>query len=58
MENITPLSIRHILVPLDGSRLAESALNPAIVLAGRLGARVTLGQRSFARSVLSKKQRP
>jgi nucleotide-binding universal stress UspA family protein len=42
MEAITPQPITHILVPLDGSRLAESALSPAIALAGRLGVRVTL----------------
>src|SRR5436190_155961 len=40
MAAITPLPITHILVPLDGSRLAESALGPAIVLGGQLGARV------------------
>lgn len=33
---------RHLLVPLDGSRLAESALPAAAELARRLGARVTL----------------
>jgi nucleotide-binding universal stress UspA family protein len=33
---------RHLLVPLDGSRLAESALPPAALLAGRMGAAVTL----------------
>lgn len=33
---------RHLLVPLDGSRLAESALPPALALARRLGARLTL----------------
>ncbi len=33
---------RHLLVPLDGSRLAESALPAAVELARRLGARVTL----------------
>ena len=31
-----------ILVPLDGSPLAEAALPPAVALAGKLGARVTL----------------
>jgi nucleotide-binding universal stress UspA family protein len=31
-----------ILVPLDGSPLAEAALPPAVALAARLGARVTL----------------
>ncbi len=34
--------IRRILVPLDGSRLAEAALPPAAVLAERLGASLTL----------------
>lgn len=33
---------RHILVPLDGSRLAESALDTAGWLAGKLGAQLTL----------------
>jgi len=33
---------RHLLVPLDGSRLAESALPAAAELARRLNARVTL----------------
>ena len=33
---------RHLLVPLDGSRLAESALPAAGELAHRLGASVTL----------------
>ncbi len=33
---------RHLLVPLDGSRLAESALPVAATLAQRLGASVTL----------------
>jgi len=37
-----PLSIVHILVPLDGSRLAESVLGPATDLARATGARVTL----------------
>ena len=34
--------IRHILVPLDGSPLAEEALPAAAGLAGRAGAKVTL----------------
>lgn len=42
MVTVGPLPINHILVPLDGSRLAESALAPTITLAARLGARVTL----------------
>jgi nucleotide-binding universal stress UspA family protein len=33
---------RHLLVPLDGSRLAESALPAALALAGRFKATVTL----------------
>ncbi len=33
---------RHILVPLDGSHLAEAALSAARTLAARLGARITL----------------
>ncbi len=33
---------RHILVPFDGSRLAESALDTAGWLAGKLGAQLTL----------------
>ena len=33
---------RHLLVPLDGSRLAETALPAAFFLARRLGARLTL----------------
>lgn len=33
---------RHILVPLDGSRLAEQVLPHVVALAQKLGARVTL----------------
>jgi len=33
---------KHLLVPLDGSRLAEAALQPAELLARKLGGRVTL----------------
>ena len=33
---------KHLLVSLDGSRLAEAALPAAVSLAGTLGARVTL----------------
>lgn len=33
---------KHLLIPLDGSRMAESALQPALYLAQALGARVTL----------------
>lgn len=34
--------VRHLLVPLDGSRVARSVLGPARELAGATGARVTL----------------
>jgi len=33
---------KHLLVPLDGSRMAESALQPSLYLARALGATVTL----------------
>lgn len=33
---------RHILLPLDGSKFAESAISAAVFLADKLGARVTL----------------
>ena len=33
--------LRHILVPLDGSQLAESAISPAVDLAVAVGARIT-----------------
>lgn len=36
------MKIRNILVPLDGSKLAEEALEPALRLASRLGADVRL----------------
>ena len=36
--------IRHILIPLDGSALAERAIEPGMEIARRLGARVTLLQ--------------
>lgn len=39
---IRPLAITSILVPLDGSRLSEETLEPAMAIAGRLGAAVTL----------------
>src|SRR5919202_2263342 len=42
MSTIAPATIKHLLVPLDGSRLAEAALPAATMLAERLGARVTL----------------
>jgi nucleotide-binding universal stress UspA family protein len=38
------MSVRHILVPLDGSELAESVLGPASELAHATGARMTLAQ--------------
>lgn len=38
----TPIRIRSLLVPLDGSRLAEAAVMPSIALAERLGGAVTL----------------
>lgn len=41
-ERLDVLSIAHVLVPLDGSRLAEASLQPAIALGARLQARVTL----------------
>lgn len=36
------LTVRHILVPLDGSELAERVLDPAADLARATGARITL----------------
>lgn len=39
-----PRAIRHILIPLDGSTLAERALEPGLEVALRLDARVTLLQ--------------
>jgi nucleotide-binding universal stress UspA family protein len=42
MEPIVPVRIEHLLVPLDGSTLAEAVLPAAVALAERLGARVTL----------------
>lgn len=42
MDPASPLTIDHIIVPLDGSQLAEVAIEPAIALAGRLRARITL----------------
>ncbi|UCC54703.1 MAG: universal stress protein [Anaerolineaceae bacterium] len=39
---IEPFSITHILVPLDGSLLAEQALRPAIALAEAMSAELTL----------------
>jgi nucleotide-binding universal stress UspA family protein len=37
-----PFPIAHILIPLDGSRLAEAVLSPAADLAEATGARITL----------------
>lgn len=42
MDSITPQPIAHLLVTLDGSRLAESTIHPAITLAKHLGGHVTL----------------
>jgi len=42
MDAIAAQPITHLLVTLDGSRLAESAIRPTIALARRLGGRVTL----------------
>lgn len=42
MEVPTPTAITHLLVPLDGSPLAEAVLPAALVLAERFRARVTL----------------
>ena len=33
---------KHLLIPLDGSHLAESGLDPAALLARKLGCSVTL----------------
>lgn len=41
MPGTWPAGLRHLLVPLDGSWLAESALPPAAGFADRFGARVT-----------------
>ncbi len=35
-------SVQHMMAPLDGSELAEAALEPAVALAGVLGAALTL----------------
>jgi nucleotide-binding universal stress UspA family protein len=42
VETISPLTVHHMVLPLDGSRLAEAALPAGIALAARLQARVTL----------------
>ena len=42
MEPTNPTPPRHLLVPLDGSRLAEAALPAALATAERLAARLTL----------------
>lgn len=36
------MSFKHVIVPLDGSALAEAAIAPAVLLARRLGCQVTL----------------
>jgi nucleotide-binding universal stress UspA family protein len=36
------MSFRHVIVPLDGSRLAEAAIPPAVYLARHLGCQLTL----------------
>ena len=41
MSTKTKAPYRHILIPLDGSRLAEAALKKALPLAKSTGARVT-----------------
>ncbi len=41
-DTVRVLEIEHLLVPLDGSRLAEASLPAALSLAERLRARVTL----------------
>lgn len=42
MDQLMPLPIRNVLVPLDGSRLAEAVLPIARGLAASLGATITL----------------
>lgn len=42
VAEVGPTSVRHILVPLDGSSLAESVLGPVTDLAKATGATVTL----------------
>ena len=42
MSDKLDVPIRSILVPLDGSRLAEAAVAPSVAVATGLGARVTL----------------
>jgi nucleotide-binding universal stress UspA family protein len=42
MDPLHPLAINHIIVPLDGSRLAEVTIGPTIAVAERCHARVTL----------------
>lgn len=44
MRRAATKAYRHILIPLDGSKLAEAALNEALPLAQLSGARVTLLQ--------------
>jgi nucleotide-binding universal stress UspA family protein len=43
-----PAPIRHILVPLDGSKLSEQALTPAFEIAAALDCKVTLMRASTA----------
>ena len=38
----SPRPLRHVLIPLDGSRLSERAVAPGLALAAGLGAEVTL----------------
>jgi nucleotide-binding universal stress UspA family protein len=40
MVDNTPLAVRHVLLPLDGSKLSAAALPTADALAARLGARL------------------
>jgi nucleotide-binding universal stress UspA family protein len=37
-----PSALRHVLIPLDGSRLAEQAIEPALLLGGEAQAEYTL----------------
>lgn len=46
------LSFRHILVPLDGSGLAEAILSPAVDVARATGARITLAHIVSTRFVI------
>jgi nucleotide-binding universal stress UspA family protein len=44
LEQVHDRVFEHILLPLDGSALAESILEPALALGGPMGARFTLFQ--------------